>query len=173
MVTCYIGLGSNLGDRHYYIQSAIRKIMMLSGTRVRRSSHLIESLPQGGPAQNLYLNGVIEIETELLPYQLLGELQRIEVSLGRVRIVKNGPRTIDLDILTYGDIYMQEEALCIPHPRIMERDFVLVPLKELAPLVIEKIVKKPRKLQVRKKVKPRKAKVKKAKAKKAKAKRNK
>ena len=89
----------------------------------------------------------MEIDTELLPYQLLQELQRIEVALGRVRTVKNGPRIIDLDILTYGDVILTEEALCIPHPLIFERDFVLTPLKEIAPLVVEKLLKKRFKLR--------------------------
>jgi len=146
MITCYIGVGSNLGDRQYYINTAIRKIMMLIGTRVRKISRIIESFPQGGPVQGPYLNGVIEIETELNPYQLLQELHKIESSLGRVRVVKNGPRTIDLDILTYGDLCINEEALCIPHPRILEREFVLGPLGEIAPEVVRKLQAKSKKV---------------------------
>jgi 2-amino-4-hydroxy-6-hydroxymethyldihydropteridine diphosphokinase len=132
MVTCYIGIGSNLGDRQYYINTAIKKIMMLIGTRVRKISRIIETLPQGGLIQGPYLNGVIEIETGLNPYQLLQELQKIESSLGRLRSVKNAARTIDLDILTYADLCIEEDALCIPHPRILEREFVLEPLKEIS-----------------------------------------
>jgi 2-amino-4-hydroxy-6-hydroxymethyldihydropteridine diphosphokinase len=146
MVFCYIGLGSNLGDREHNIHTAVRKMKSLMHTKVRRISSVIETLPQGGPAQGLYLNAVAEIETGLDPYRLLVELQSIEMVLGRVRTVLNGPRTIDLDILTYGDICIEEEALCIPHPRMLEREFVLIPLQEIAPGVIEK-VKKIRKLK--------------------------
>ena len=146
MVVCYIGLGSNIGDRQQYINSALRKLKLLTRTKVRRVSAIIESEPQGGPVQGLYLNAVAELETDLGPYQLLAELQNIESALGRVRTIANGPRTIDLDILTYGDVSIREEALCVPHPRIMERKFVLVPLQEIAPQVvrqIKKISKKP------------------------------
>ena len=136
MVVCYIGLGSNIGDRQYYINAAVRKLKQLSRTKVRKISKAIETAPQGGPVQGPYLNAVAELETDLGPYQLLAELQNIESALGRVRAVINGPRTIDLDILTYGDVCMAEEALCIPHPRMLERTFVLVPLKEIAPKAI-------------------------------------
>jgi 2-amino-4-hydroxy-6-hydroxymethyldihydropteridine diphosphokinase len=139
MVTCYIGIGSNLGNRRYYIDTAIRKIRMLTTTRVKKTSRIVESLPQGGPSQGPYLNAVLEMETELSPYQLLQELQKIESGLGRVRVVKDGPRTIDLDILTYGELSINESALCIPHPRILERDFVLNPLKEIAPHIIDRL----------------------------------
>jgi 2-amino-4-hydroxy-6-hydroxymethyldihydropteridine diphosphokinase len=141
MVLCYIGVGSNLGDREHSIKAALRKLKALTLTKVRRVSGVIESLPQGGPVQGPYLNAVVEIETDLGPYQLLAELQNIESALGRVRTIVNGPRTIDLDILTYGDICMEEEALCIPHPRIMEREFVLGPLREIAPQMVGTIKK--------------------------------
>ncbi len=139
MVTCYIAAGSNLGDRKFYIESAIKKIQILPNTKVKKVSSIIETAPQGGPAQGPYLNAVLEIETGLSPYQLLRELQQIESGLGRVRVVVNGPRTIDLDILFYGDLYMQEEALCIPHPRMQERDFVMFPLKEIAPELVKSL----------------------------------
>lgn len=146
MVTCYIGIGSNLGDRQYNINTAIKKIMMLMGTRVRKISRIIETLPQGGPPQGPYLNAVLEIETELSPYQLLQELQKVESSLGRLRLVKDGPRTIDLDILTYGDLCINEEALCLPHPHILEREFVLEPLREIAPEVVKRLQAKSKKV---------------------------
>lgn len=158
MVVCYIGLGSNLGDRHYYINAAVRRLRQLSRTKVRKVSKVIETAPQGGPVQGPYLNAVAELETDLGPYQLLAELQNIESALGRFRTVINGPRTIDLDILTYGDVRMAEEALCIPHPRMLERKFVLVPLAEIAPQAISAVKKMFRVTQkikrpVRKKVK--------------------
>lgn len=141
MASCFISIGSNLGDREYYIKAAIRKIREMPGTRVKNISSIIETAPEGGESQGHYLNGVMEIEATLAPYQLLQELQRIESSLGRVRTVKNAPRTIDLDILTYGDIRINEEALTIPHPRMLLRDFVLKPLKEIAPQVVKKFMK--------------------------------
>ncbi|MDD5347393.1 MAG: 2-amino-4-hydroxy-6-hydroxymethyldihydropteridine diphosphokinase [Candidatus Omnitrophica bacterium] len=142
MVTCYIAIGSNLGDRKQYIESAIRRVRTLANTKVRRVSRIIETAPQGGPAQGAYLNAVFEIDTDLTPYQLLQELQRIETALGRVRRIIDGPRTIDLDILTYGDVIMSEPALCIPHPRMLQRQFVLVPLGEIAPQVLAGLLKK-------------------------------
>jgi 2-amino-4-hydroxy-6-hydroxymethyldihydropteridine diphosphokinase len=155
MVLCYIGLGSNLGDRQHNINTAVRKIKSLMHTKVRRISGVIETLPQGGPLQGPYLNAVAEIETGLDPYSLLVELQNIEAVLGRIRTVLNGPRTIDLDILTYGDVCIAEEALCVPHPRMLEREFVLLPLQEIAPGVIEKVrkIRKLKKVKVRVKAK--------------------
>lgn len=134
MAVCYIAVGSNLGDRRYYIQSALKKIRQIPSTKVKKISSLRESAPVGGPGgQGFYLNGVAEIETELFPYLLLDELQKIERDLGRVRLLLNGPRTIDLDILAYGDVVMREEGLSIPHPRMFSRVFVLEPLSEIAP----------------------------------------
>jgi 2-amino-4-hydroxy-6-hydroxymethyldihydropteridine diphosphokinase len=133
MVIAYIGIGSNLGDRHKYITHAIRKLKMLPGVKVMRVSELIETEPCGGPVQGPYLNGVIEIDTDLTPYGLLVDLQKIEHELGRVRTVVNGPRTIDLDILTFGEYCVDEIGLCVPHPRMLERDFVMKPLAAIAP----------------------------------------
>jgi 2-amino-4-hydroxy-6-hydroxymethyldihydropteridine diphosphokinase len=146
MVICYVAIGSNLGDRKFFIESAIKKIRCLANTKVRKVSSIIETAAQGGPPQGPFLNAVLEAETELSPYQLLQELQRIETTLGRVRTVLNAPRIIDLDILTYGDISMKEEALCIPHPRMLERDFVLIPLSEIAPEVLKKLQSKTKKV---------------------------
>jgi len=131
MVNCYIGVGSNLGDRRGYIDKAIAALEKTDGIKVSRVSSIYETLPVGGPPQGRFLNGVIEIETCLKPRMLLSELNRIEVSLGRARTVKNGPRTIDLDILYYGDEDIKEDDLIIPHPKIDEREFVLRGLREL------------------------------------------
>ncbi len=150
MVTCYISVGSNLGDRKLYIETAIKKIRTLVNTRVKKVSSIIETSPQGGPPQGAYLNAVLEIETEIIPYQLLQELQRIELLLGRVRTVVNAPRTIDLDILTYGDVCMNEDALCIPHSRMLQRDFVMMPLKEIAPELVKNLRNKAKKVTRRK-----------------------
>ena len=141
MVVCYIGLGSNVGDRQGFISAAIKKIRSLANTKVRTVSNTIESLPQGGPPQGPYLNAVLQIETDLNPYILLRELQRIESELGRIRTVLNGPRTIDLDILTFGDLCINEVSLCIPHPRILEREFVLMPLRQIDPDIIDLVRK--------------------------------
>lgn len=131
MVTCYIGIGSNLGDRQGYIDRAIESLGKVKGVKVTRVSSIYETEPVGGVEQGKFLNGVIEIDTELAPLDLLKALNRIEDGLGRVRKVKNGPRTIDLDILYYGDLVVEEEGLTVPHPMICQRDFVLRGLKEL------------------------------------------
>ena len=128
---CYIGIGSNLGDREKYIESAIEKLRAVKGIEVKRISNIYETDPVGGPKQGKYLNGVLELETELEPRELLAKLQAIENELGRKRLVKNAARTIDLDILLYGDKKIDEPGLKIPHPRMRDREFVMKPLKEI------------------------------------------
>jgi 2-amino-4-hydroxy-6-hydroxymethyldihydropteridine diphosphokinase len=130
-VRCYIGIGSNLGDRRKNIDDALQKLRLTGGIEVKRVSPIYETDPVGGPAQPKYLNGVIEIETSLEPRGLLLTLQDIENQLGRKRAVKNGPRTIDLDILMYGSKKIDEPDLKIPHPKMNEREFVQKPLKDL------------------------------------------
>ena len=139
MTQCYIGVGSNVGDRGYYIRAAVHKVKRLRMTKVTAMSPVIETTPVGGPAQGPYLNAVMAIETELGPYALLSELQRIESELGRVRVIANGPRTIDLDILTFGEFCVDEAGLCIPHPRILTREFVVRPLRAIAPQAVAMI----------------------------------
>lgn len=131
MTTCYIGIGSNLGDRRAYIEKAIEGLRKVEDIKVTRSSAIYETDPVSDIPQGKFLNGVIEIETSLGPEELLKELNRIEGALGRKRTIKNGPRTIDLDILYYGDENINEKDLTIPHPKIQEREFVLKGLKEL------------------------------------------
>jgi len=128
---CYIGIGSNLGDREKYIKNAIEKLKETEGVEVKKISSIYETEPVGGPEQGKYLNGVIEIETWLEPGNLMTKLQKIEEQSGRIRSVKNAPRTIDLDILLYGDKKIDEPGLKIPHPRMYERAFVMKPLKEI------------------------------------------
>ncbi|MCX5687073.1 MAG: 2-amino-4-hydroxy-6-hydroxymethyldihydropteridine diphosphokinase [Candidatus Omnitrophica bacterium] len=128
---CYIGIGSNLGDREKYIRNAIEKLKETEGVEVKKISNIYETEPIGGPEQGKYLNGVIEIETWLEPSDLIIKLQKIEEQLGRIRSVKNAPRTIDLDILLYGDKKINKSGLKIPHPRMNEREFVMKPLKEI------------------------------------------
>jgi len=139
MTVVYIGLGSNLGDRGRNILSAIEKIGAILGTQVTKVSTIIETVPVGGPPQGKFLNAVIEIQTNLTCRNLLTGLQSIEARLGRARGVLNAPRTIDLDILLFGGQTIREDDLIVPHPRIQERDFVLGPLKEIAPEVAAKI----------------------------------
>jgi 2-amino-4-hydroxy-6-hydroxymethyldihydropteridine diphosphokinase len=131
MTICYIGIGSNLGNRRGYIDKAIEEIGAKSSMRVLRASSIYETDPIGETTQGKFLNGVLEIETILDPQGLLKELNAIERKLGRKRIIKNGPRTIDLDILYYGEEVVNEEDITIPHPEILHRDFVLRGLKEL------------------------------------------
>jgi 2-amino-4-hydroxy-6-hydroxymethyldihydropteridine diphosphokinase len=134
MVTAYIGVGSNLGDRESTIRAAIARLEAHAGIRIVTCSALFETDPIG-PPQPAYLNGAIAVETTLDPPSLLAELLRVERELGRVRdpLVRMGPRTIDLDLLLYGDIVIDEPGLAVPHPRMPERAFVLVPLAEIAP----------------------------------------
>ena len=129
----FIGVGSNLDDRLKNIHAAIEYLQNVPGVKLIKVSSLIETEPQGYLAQGKFLNGVIKIETVLSPKELLSELKDIETKLGRQQTVKNGPRTIDLDILLYGEEIVDEPDLKIPHPRISEREFVLRPLFEIEP----------------------------------------
>jgi 2-amino-4-hydroxy-6-hydroxymethyldihydropteridine diphosphokinase len=131
--TVYIGLGSNLGDRRVLIRRAIDALDALEGVTVVAESDLYATEPVGDPLQPEFLNGVVGIETTLSPQQLLDELRRIEHNLGRTRGAPNAPRTIDLDLLLWGDTVIDEEALRVPHPRMHERWFVLKPLADIAP----------------------------------------
>jgi 3-oxoacyl-[acyl-carrier protein] reductase len=133
-VTAHVGLGSNLGDRRGQLESALAALGQEGGVRVARVSPLYETAPVGGPAgQGHYLNAAAEVETDLGPRELLAALLRIEHSLGRVRQDRDGPRTIDLDLLLYGDQILNEPDLVLPHPRLHQRVFVLRPLADLAP----------------------------------------
>ena len=126
----YLGLGSNLGDRLSNMTRAVEELER-RGVRVVRSSRVYETDPVGGPPQPDYLNAVVEVETELEPGELLRVCLEVESELGRVRGERWGPRSIDIDVLTYGDREIDEPDLTIPHPRMHERAFVLVPLLEL------------------------------------------
>jgi 2-amino-4-hydroxy-6-hydroxymethyldihydropteridine pyrophosphokinase len=131
MTVCYIGVGSNIGDRRKFIDSSIEELKNVPGVSVTRLSSIYETLPVSDIPQEKYLNGVIEIEADIGPRSLLKELGKIERHLGRTRTVKNAPREIDLDILYYGDERLNERDIVIPHPRIAEREFVLKGLREL------------------------------------------
>jgi len=126
-----ISFGSNMGDREQYIRQAVDLISRQDGIRIKDISALYETEPVGYDDQDYFLNGCLKIETYLEPYELLHILQRIELDLGRERTIKNGPRTVDLDILLMSGVRIDTPELTIPHPRMYERAFVLIPLKDL------------------------------------------
>jgi len=128
----YISLGSNLGDRASTLARAIAA-MNAAGIRVARQSPFYVTEPVGAPGQAYFLNAVVEAETSLLPLQLLHALLKIERELGRRRITPRGPRTIDLDLLFYSSSVIRSRELEVPHPRLIERRFVLVPMARIAP----------------------------------------
>jgi 2-amino-4-hydroxy-6-hydroxymethyldihydropteridine diphosphokinase len=133
MPTAYIALGSNEGDRLLNLGRAVDALSDLDDVRVTAVSHAYESEAAYLAGQPHFANAVVAAETDLESDQLLGYLLQIEESMGRVRTVENGPRTIDLDILLLGDEDSQTADLTIPHPRLLERDFVVTPLLEIAP----------------------------------------
>jgi len=143
MPTTYIGIGSNLGNRELHIKKAIEFLKNIDGVAVEKISSIYETKPVGGPAgQNNFLNGVIKIRTSLKPSVLLKDLHNIEDSLVRKRTPKNGPRTIDLDILAYGERVIKESDLSVPHPKLEERDFVLKGFFEVEPDFIHPLLGK-------------------------------
>jgi len=143
MPQAFIGVGSNLGEREKHIQHAKDCLGSVRGVRFLACSQIRETEPVGGPAgQGKYLNGVWQIETDLGPKKLLEHLMEIERQLGRIREEKNGPRTIDLDILFYEREIIDRPGLVIPHPRVHERRFVLEPMAELDPDFIHPAFKK-------------------------------
>ena len=132
MVTCYLGIGSNLGNRGKNIRLAIQKIRALKNTELLKASEIIETKPMGGPRnQNKFLNAAIKIKTNLTPFLLLKKLKKIEIELDRTKTLRYGPRVIDLDILFYGDKIINRNNLKIPHPKVFKREFVIRPLLEI------------------------------------------
>jgi len=129
--TAYLGLGSNLGDRADFIRRALQ--LMAQTVTLTAVSSLYETAPWGLREQPSFLNAACEIRTVLDPHALLRETQRIEAALGRERLQRWGPRTLDLDILLYGKLIVETETLTVPHPLLADRAFVLVPLAEIAP----------------------------------------
>jgi 2-amino-4-hydroxy-6-hydroxymethyldihydropteridine diphosphokinase len=130
--TVYLSLGSNLGDRAAHLNRALARLTE-EGLRIVRKSSLYLTEPVEFTSQGWFLNLAIEAETSLMPRQLLHLIQRIERELGRRRMVRSGPRPLDMDILIYGTSIVRTAELEIPHPRMAERRFVLVPMVELAP----------------------------------------
>ncbi len=133
MNTAYLGLGSNLGDRRQYLAEAVRRLHAGPGLQVMAVSAVYESSPVGMAAQPDFLNLVVQVATSHPPHELLDQCLCIEAALGRERRERWGPRTIDIDVLLYGDVSIADENLTVPHPRMAERSFVLTPLAEIAP----------------------------------------
>ncbi|WP_088043563.1 2-amino-4-hydroxy-6-hydroxymethyldihydropteridine diphosphokinase [Bacillus sp. EAC] len=127
----YISLGTNIGDREAYLKNAIQELGQQSDIHLEQISSIYETDPVGYLDQDPFLNLVLKISTNLTPLQLLEVTQGIEQFLGRKRELRWGPRTIDLDILLYNQENIEVEHLRIPHPRMFERSFVLIPLKEI------------------------------------------
>lgn len=133
MSKAYLGLGSNVGDKKANLEKAIQLLEDNKSVIVIKKSSYYETEPVGYKEQDWFLNMVVEIETSFEPEDLLEYCQWIEKELKRKRIVRWGPRTIDVDILVYEDYESNDEMLTIPHPRICERAFVMIPLHEIAP----------------------------------------
>jgi 2-amino-4-hydroxy-6-hydroxymethyldihydropteridine diphosphokinase len=129
----YVGLGSNLGDRLANLQAAVDTLQREPGLRVTASSRVWQTTPVGGPPQPDHLNAVIRVEADVSARDLLDAAHRVEARLGRVRMERWGARSIDVDILLFGDEQIDESDLVVPHPRLTQRAFVLVPLLELEP----------------------------------------
>ena len=128
----FVGLGANLGDAPATVQAALEALCRLPGTRCLARSSLYRSAPVDAQGED-YINAVAQLQTKMLPAALLKALQAIEARFGRERPYRNAPRTLDLDLLLYGDRRIATPLLTLPHPRMHERAFVLVPLAEIAP----------------------------------------
>jgi 2-amino-4-hydroxy-6-hydroxymethyldihydropteridine diphosphokinase len=135
MADVYLGLGSNVGDKAANLREALRRLTGAGDSEItlRAVSSLYRTEPVGYVDQDWFLNAAVHIGTRLSPRELLTRLIEVERELGRVRTVRNGPRSIDLDILLWEDLVVNEDDLVIPHPRLQERMFVLEPLAEIAP----------------------------------------
>jgi 2-amino-4-hydroxy-6-hydroxymethyldihydropteridine diphosphokinase len=134
MTRAFLGLGSNVGDRLGFLRGAVESL----GTSVVGVSPVYETDPVGGPVdQGPYLNIVVELRTDLAPRELLAVAQRLESGAGRVRDVRWGPRTLDVDVLLMDGVQLDTDELTVPHPRMWERRFVLAPLADLAPELVE------------------------------------
>ena len=133
MATAFVGIGSNLGDRESHLSRAVELLSTADNIEVSAVSQIRETEPVGPVEQGPFLNAAVRVETELAPRELLHLLLDIEERMGRVRRERFGPRTIDLDLLLYGDEVVDEPGLTVPHPRLTERRFALEPLSDLDP----------------------------------------
>ena len=141
--TAYIALGSNMGDKENYLNDAIAAINSDPMCIVDKVSDFIETKPYGYTEQDVFLNGAIKIQTLYSPKMLLDFLQKVEYEAKRVRTVHWGPRTLDLDIIFYDDEIIDEDTLIVPHQDMTNRDFVLIPLNQIAPHHMHPVFKKP------------------------------
>jgi 2-amino-4-hydroxy-6-hydroxymethyldihydropteridine diphosphokinase len=132
----HLALGSNLGDRLAFLRSAVTGLRRTEGISVAAVSRVYETAPVGGPEQGPYLNAVVAVDTELSAAQLLAVAHRLEDEAGRVREVRWGARTLDVDVLLVGDERVDTPELTVPHPRLAERGFVLAPLADVAPELV-------------------------------------
>lgn len=132
----FIGIGANLDDPESGVLRAVDALRRVSGVKILTCSSLYRTAPVGYLDQPEFVNAVVEVETALEPHFLLAQMQEIEKQFGRKRTWRNAPRTLDLDLLLYGDQRIESDALTVPHPRMAERAFVLVPLAEIAPDVV-------------------------------------
>lgn len=137
MTRAFLAVGSNLGDRHAHLQAAVDFVGHAPGVSVRAVSPVYETDPVGGPVQESFLNAVIEIDTDLAPYALLAVAHKAEQAADRVRLERWGPRTLDVDIVLVDGVEMDDPDLTIPHPRFAERGFVLAPLHDLDPGIVQ------------------------------------
>lgn len=137
--TAYLGLGSNVGERHSYLQKATSAIGRIDGVRVVWTSSVYETDPVGRTDQPKFLNAVVEIETSAPPDELLAQLKCVEQEVGRTTAERWGPREIDIDILLYDGLVYDSEAVTVPHPELPKRKFVLAPLREIAPDLVHPI----------------------------------
>jgi 2-amino-4-hydroxy-6-hydroxymethyldihydropteridine diphosphokinase len=128
----FIGIGGNLGDARATVEDALRRLALLPDTTLSAQSRLYRTAPVDAGGDD-YVNAVARLDTLLTPHALLAALQTIELAHGRERPYRNAPRTLDLDILSYGDLQLADDVLTLPHPRMALRAFVLVPLLEIAP----------------------------------------
>lgn len=134
MIIAYLALGANLGDRLALLKNARRALAQHAAIEVTAASAIFETEPVGGPSgQGAYYNAVLQVSTALSPEDLLTACHAIELSFGRQRVEHWGPRTLDIDLLFYGDVIRSGPGLILPHPRLHLRRFVLAPLLELAP----------------------------------------
>ncbi len=138
----YLSLGSNMGDKKQYLDNAIMALDELCGCRVAKVSSYIETEPYGGVEQDDFLNACVKLRTFLPPRELLEKIHKIEADAGRERVIRWGPRTLDIDILLYGDEIIEEEDFAVPHVEMHLRDFVLTPLCDIAPNKVHPLLKK-------------------------------
>lgn len=135
--SAYLALGSNLGDRLAFLQLGVDALARVPEIRVTGLSRVYETAAVGGPPQDAYLNAVIAIETDLDPYTLLHRCQQVEERAARKRTERWGPRTLDVDLLLVDDMHVASDVLTIPHPRMWDRGFVLAPLRDVAPDLVD------------------------------------